>query len=406
MDRVPRGVGPQSSESRAEGPPLTQAVPRTAEAFRKDRFRKGLEGMDPAELLRYAVERRASDVHVKAGNVPFIRVDGELLPAPFPEVTATDARQLADALMPPHKAEEFAQTREADFAYTMEGVGRFRVNVLRQSDTVGLAIRWVSPEDLTFEELSLPPSIGELAETRRGLILVTGPTGAGKTTTIAALLGFINRTRRAHIVTIEDPIEVVFNDAMSVIRQREVGRDTASYAAALRQSLRQDPDVIFLGEIRDHETALAAIQAAQTGHLVLSTMHTIDAGETISRIVEMFPPAQQAQVRTSVAGALRGVLSQRLLERADGLGRVPAVEVMLTTGRIYDRILDPELEPAIHEVIAESGYDGMQTFDQSLLALVRDGLVTEEDARAVATSPHDFSLALGATVGVGSSADG
>jgi twitching motility protein PilT len=362
--------------------------------------------MDPAELLRYAVERRASDVHVKSGNVPFIRVDGELLPTPFPEVTDTDARRFADALMPPHKAEEFAETHDADFAYTLDGVGRFRVNVLRESDTVGLAIRWVSPEDLTFEELALPPSIGELAETKRGLILVTGPTGAGKTTTIATILGFINRTRRAHIVTIEDPIEVVFNDAMSVIRQREVGRDTASYGAALRQSLRQDPDVIFLGEIRDHETALAAIQAAQTGHLVLSTMHTINAAETISRIVEMFPPAQQAQVRASVAGALRGVISQRLLERADGLGRVPAVEVMLTTGRIYDRILDPGIEPSIHEVIADSGYDGMQTFDQSLLVLVRDGLVMEEDARAVATNPHDFSLALGAGVGVGSARDG
>jgi twitching motility protein PilT len=362
--------------------------------------------MDPAELLRYAVERRASDVHVKAGNVPFIRVDGELLPTPFPELRAADVRQMADALMPPHKADEFARTRDADFAYTMEGVGRFRVNVLRQSDTVGLAIRWVSPEDLTFDELSLPPLIGTLAETKRGLILVTGPTGAGKTTTIATLLGFINRTRRAHIITIEDPIEVVFNDAMSVIRQREVGRDTESFGSALRQALRQDPDVVFLGEIRDHEAALAAIQAAQTGHLVLSTMHTIDAAETISRIVEMFPPAQQPQVRASVAGALRGVISQRLLERADGSGRVPAVEVMLNNGRVYDRILDPELEPSMHDVIAESRFDGMQTFDQSLLDLVRDGLVTPEDARAVATSPHDFSLAMAATVGAGSAADG
>jgi twitching motility protein PilT len=361
--------------------------------------------MDPAELLRYAVERRASDVHIKAGNVPFIRVDGELLPTPFPEVGPTDARQLADALMPPHKAEEFSRTREADFAYTMAGVGRFRVNVLRQSDTVGLAIRWVSPEDLTLDDLALPDSIRDLADARRGLILVTGPTGAGKTTTIATLLGFINRTRRAHIVTIEDPIEVVFTDAMSVIRQREVGRDTESYGAALRQSLRQDPDVIFLGEIRDHETALAAIQAAQTGHLVMSTMHTIDASETISRIVEMFPPAQQQQMRVSVAGALRGVVSQRLLERADSHGRVPAVEIMRNTGRIYDRILDPQLEPSIHDVIAESRFDGMQTFDQSLLDLVREGLVTEEDARAVATNPHDFTLAL-ATAAAGSRADG
>jgi twitching motility protein PilT len=351
--------------------------------------------MDPAELLRYAVERRASDVHLKAGNVPFIRVDGELLPAPFASLSAADTRASADALMPSHKAEEFARTKEADFAYTLEGVGRFRVNVLRESDTVGLAIRWVSPEDLTFEELYLPDAIGTLAETRRGLVLVTGPTGAGKTTTISALIGFINRTRRAHIVTIEDPIEVVHTDNMSVIRQRELGRDTESYGSALRQALRQDPDVIFLGEIRDHEAALAAIQAAQTGHLVLSTLHTIDATETISRVVGFFPPAQQAQARVSLAGALRGVVSQRLLERADGLGRVPAVEVMLNTGRVYERILDPEQTATISDVVAESGYDGMQTFDQSLLALVREGLVAEADAKAVATNPHDFTLAIG-----------
>jgi twitching motility protein PilT len=351
--------------------------------------------MDPAELLRYAVERRASDVHLKAGNVPFIRVDGELLPAPFPSLSAADTRAAADALMPSHKAAEFARTKEADFAYTLEGVGRFRVNVLRESDTVGLAIRWVSPEDLTFEELQLPDAIGTLAETRRGLVLVTGPTGAGKTTTISALIGFINRTRRAHIVTIEDPIEVVHTDSMSVIRQREIGRDTESYGSALRQALRQDPDVIFLGEIRDHEAALAAIQAAQTGHLVLSTLHTIDATETISRVVEFFPPAQQPQARVSLAGALRGVVSQRLLERADGLGRVPAVEVMLNTGRVYERILDPEQTATISDVIAESGYDGMQTFDQSLLGLVREGLVAEADAKAVATNPHDFALAIG-----------
>ena len=352
--------------------------------------------MDPAELLRYAVERRASDVHLKAGNVPFIRVDGELLPAPFPVLSPTDTRAAAEALMPPHKAEEFARTKEADFAYTLEGVARFRVNVLRQSDTVGLAIRWVSRDDLTFEELRLPPAIEQLAEARRGLVLVTGPTGAGKTTTIAAMLGFINRTRRAHIVTIEDPIEVVHIDNMSVIRQREIGRDTDSYPAALRQALRQDPDVIFLGEIRDADAALAAIQAAQTGHLVLSTLHTIDAAETISRIVELFPPAQQPQARVSLAGALRGVISQRLLERADGLGRIPSVEVLLNTGRVYERILDPEQTASLTDVIAESGYDGMQTFDASLLELVREGLVTDDDARAVASNPHDFSLALGA----------
>jgi twitching motility protein PilT len=352
--------------------------------------------MDPAELLRYAVERRASDIHLTAGNVPFIRVDGELLPAPFPALSPTDTRAAADTLMPPHKAEEFARSKEADFAYTLEGVGRFRVNVLRQSDTVGLAIRWVSREDLTFDELRLPGAVRSLAEATRGLVLVTGPTGAGKTTTIAAMIGFINRTRRAHVVTIEDPIEVVHTDDMSVIRQREIGRDTDSYAVALRQALRQDPDVIFLGEIRDQEAALAAIQAAQTGHLVLSTLHTIDAAETISRIVELFPSTQQPQARVSLSGALRGVVSQRLLERADGRGRIPAVEILLNTGRVYERILDPEQTGSLAEVIAESGYDGMQTFDRSLLELVSEHLVTEDDARAVASNPHDFTLALGA----------
>lgn len=354
--------------------------------------------MDITDLLRYAVERKASDLHLSTGNVPFIRVDGELLPAPFPVLEPNDTRAAAEQLMPPHKAEEFSATREADFAYSLDGIGRFRVNVLRQSGMVGLAIRQVAPEGQTFAELHLPEVVQALAESRRGLVLVTGPTGAGKTTTIAAMIGFINRTRRAHVVTIEDPIEVVHTDDMSVIRQREIGPDTDSYAAALRQVLRQDPDVIFIGEIRDGDAAMSAIQAAQTGHLVLSTMHTIDAAETVDRIVELFPTREQQQVRTSLAGALRGILSQRLLERIDGRGRIPAVEVLVNTGRVYERILDPEATASLVDVIAESTYDGMQTFDQSLIHLVRDGLVAEEDARAVATNPHDFGLALTGTV--------
>ena len=362
--------------------------------------------MDLAELLRYAVERRASDVHLSAGNVPFIRVDGDLLPTPFPVLESNDTRAAADSLMPPHKAEEFARSHEADFAYTLEGVGRFRINVLRQRDSVALAIRWVSPEDLTFSELNLPEVIQTLAESRRGLVLVTGPTGAGKTTTISSMIGFMNRTRRAHVITIEDPIEVVHTDNMAVVWQREVGRDTDSYATALRQVLRQDPDVIFIGEIRDADSALAAIQAAQTGHLVLSTMHTIDATETIARFVELFPPGQQSQVRVSLAGALRGVVSQRLLERIDGRGRVPAVEVLVNTGRVYDRILDADSTSELVDVIAESEYDGMQTFDQSLLQLVRGGMVSEGDARVVATNPHDFGLALGGLVTQGRARDG
>ncbi|MFB3738861.1 MAG: type IV pilus twitching motility protein PilT [Candidatus Velamenicoccus archaeovorus] len=350
--------------------------------------------MDVADLLRYAVERGASDLHLSAGNVPFIRVDGELLPAAFPAMDATDTEEAAERLLPQHETTGFLRTNEADFAFTLEGVGRFRVNVLRQRGTVALAIRRVASEGQTFAELHLPEVIQTLCEARRGLVLVTGPTGAGKTTTIAAMIGFVNRTRRAHIVTIEDPVEVVHTDDMSVIWQREVGPDTESYATGLRQVLRQDPDVIFVGEIRDADAARSAIQAAQTGHLVLSTMHTIDATETVSRIVELFPERQQAQVRTSLAGALRGIVSQRLLERLDGRGRIPAVEVLLNTGRVAERILDPAGTSELLDVIAESRFDGMQTFDGSLLQLVRDGLVSEEDARAVATNPHDLGLAL------------
>jgi twitching motility protein PilT len=350
--------------------------------------------MDAADLLRYAVERGASDLHLSAGNVPFIRVDGELLPTAFPVLEGAEVLDMAQSLMPLHKREEFGRTNEADFAYTLDGVARFRVNVLRQRGGAALAIRRVASEGQTFEELNLPPVIQTLAESRRGLILVTGPTGAGKTTTIAAMLGFINRTRRAHIVTIEDPVEVVHTDDLSLIWQREVGPDTESYAAALKQVLRQDPDVIFVGEIRDAAAATSAIQAAQTGHLVFSTMHTIDAAETVSRVVELFPDREQHQVRASFAGALRGIVSQRLLERIDGRGRIPAVEVLINNGRVTERIVDPESTGELADIVAEGRYDGMQTFDQALVELVRQGLVAEDDARAVATNPHDFSLAL------------
>jgi twitching motility protein PilT len=350
--------------------------------------------MDAGELLRYAVERGASDLHLSAGNVPFIRVDGELLPTAFPTLEQAEVLDVAHSLMPLHKREEFARTNEADFAYTLDGVGRFRVNVLRQRGTAALAVRQVASEGQTFDELNLPPVIQTLAESHRGLILVTGPTGAGKTTTIAAMLGFINRTRRAHIVTIEDPVEVVHSDDLSLIWQREVGPDTESYAAALKQVLRQDPDVIFVGEIRDAAAATSAIQAAQTGHLVFSTMHTIDAAETVSRVVELFPDREQHQVRASFAGALRGIVSQRLLERIDGRGRIPAVEVLLNNGRVTERILDPEATGELTDIIGDGRYDGMQTFDQALVDLVHRRLVAEDDARAVATNPHDFSLAL------------
>src|SRR4029450_2445686 len=229
----------------------------------------------------------------------------------------------------------------------------------------------------TVAELMLPPVIAELADSSRGLVLVTGPTGPGKTTTSASMIGHINRTRRAHIVTIEDPIEVVHHDDRAIIEQREIGLDTESYAAALRHVIRQDPDVIFIGEIRDPESALSAIQAAETGHLVISTLHTIDCVETINRLLDLFPPSQQREVRSSFAGSLRGIVAQRLVPRADGKGRVPAVEVLINTGRVFDRIVDPDETDSIPEVIAEGDYYGMQTFDQALGQLVKEGLVAE-----------------------------
>ena len=354
--------------------------------------------MDVTELLRHMVEVGASDLHLKVGNVPFVRVDGELQPAPYPALSANDTVGAAVALMPEHKRREFDDTNEADFGHTLTGVGRFRVNVFRQRGVVGLAIRRVRSEVPTVAELLLPAVLEDLADSARGLVLVTGPTGTGKTTTIASMIGHINRTRRAHIVTIEDPIEVVHDDDRSIVQQREVGLDTDSYAAALRHVVRQDPDVIFVGEIRDPESALSAIQAAETGHLVISTLHTIDATETINRLLDLFPPSHQREVRTSFAGALRGIVSQRLVPRADGKGRVPAIEVLVATGRVYDRIIDPSATIEIRDLIAEGSFYGMQTFDQALVRLVHDGLVEEEDAKLASTNPHDFVLALRGTM--------
>lgn len=354
--------------------------------------------MDVVELLRFAVERGASDLHLKVGTVPFVRVDGELQPTQFPALTGTDTEVFARALMSEHKRREFEETNEADLGYTLPGVGRFRVNVYRQRGLVGLAVRRVRSEIPTFEELRVPPVLQSLSDSPRGLILLTGPTGTGKTTTIAAMIGHINSTRRAHVVTIEDPIEVVHEDKLSIIQQREIGLDTASYASALRHVIRQDPDVIFVGEIRDPDSALAAIQAAETGHLVISTLHTPNAVETINRILDLFPGNMAKEVRTSFAAALRAIVSQRLVPRADGKGRVPVCEVLINTGRVFERIVDPDETDSIMDVIQEGTYYGMQSFDQGLVQLVREGLVREEDARRASTSPHDFALALGGQV--------
>jgi twitching motility protein PilT len=350
--------------------------------------------LDINELLRLSVERGASDLHLKVGNAPFVRVDGALGPLPVESLTAADTESYAGALLNEHKSREFAETSEADIGYTLSGVGRFRINVFRQRGVIGLAVRRVHSEVPTFEELRLPSVMQELADSPRGLVLITGPTGTGKTTTIASLIGHINRTRRAHIVTVEDPIEVMHDDVLSIVQQREIGIDTNSYSDALKHVIRQDPDVIFIGEIRDPESALSAIQAAETGHLVISTLHTIDCMETINRVLDLFPPQQQRELRTSFAGSLRGIVSQRLVPKADGKGRVPAVEVLVNTGRIFDRIVDPEKTDTIVDVLADGEFYGMQTFDQSLVQLVKEGLVEESEARRTATNPHDFDLQL------------
>jgi twitching motility protein PilT len=340
------------------------------------------------------VEAGASDLHVKVGLPPVLRVDGVLRHTPYEPLTAADTELIAAELLPESKLIEFRETNEADIGYTLEGVGRFRVNVFRQKGHVGVAIRRVRSDIPNFEELKLPPAVGALATESRGMVLITGPAGTGKTTTIASMIGWINQHRRVHIITMEDPIEVVHDDINSIVDQREIGYDTASYATGMRYVVRQDPDVIFIGEIRDRETVEAAIQAAETGHLVIATLHTLDATETVNRIIDLFPPEMQRQVRVSLAASLKGIMSQRLVPRADGKGRVPAVEVLINTGRVSERIIKPEETASIPDVMAEGDFYGMQTFDQALVKLVQDGLVTVEDAMETATNPHDFNLAL------------
>jgi twitching motility protein PilT len=290
--------------------------------------------------------------------------------------------------------EEFARHNEADFAVQLDGVGRFRANVFRQRGSAGLVFRRVSVGAIPLEDLGLPAALGPLSLEPRGLVLVTGPTGSGKTTTLAGMVDNINSHREVHIVTIEDPIEVVHQDKLGMINQREVRVDTEDFSTALRSAMRQDPDVILVGEMRDHETVKAAIAAAETGHFVMSTLHTTDAQETITRVIDFFPPHEQAQVRLSLAGSLRGIVCQRLVPRADGLGRCVAMEICVNTGRVADAIADPDKTGNIRALIAEGGFYGMQTFDQHLTTLFRDGVITLDAALAASTSPHDLTVEL------------
>ncbi len=350
--------------------------------------------IDLKKVLALALRERASDIHFKSGLPPIFRIDGRLIPVKGVErLRPEDVSKLGAAIMNEDQKERFRREHQVDLAYSIPGLGRFRANIFTQRGTVGIVFRVIPTYILSFEELNLPKILEKIAGEVRGLVLVTGATGCGKSTTLASMIDYINNTRTAHIITIEDPIEFLHRDKKSIITQREIGIDAVSFADALRGALRQDPDVILVGEMRDVETMEIALTAAETGHLVLSTLHTLDATESINRIVSSFPPYQQKQIRLQLATVLKAVISQRLVPRKDGKGRVPAVEVMVSTARIRECIMDKERTKEIAEAIA-TGYTtyGMQTFDQSLLNLLQKGLISYEEALRQASNPSDFAL--------------
>ena len=346
------------------------------------------------ELLRAAAHFGASDLHCKAGSQPFMRIGGELRPiSTAPRLTQEDTLDMAFSRMSNRQTQRFKEVSEADIAYGVSGLGRFRANVFQQRGSVGMVLRVIPDKVRSITELGLPPVIERIAEEQRGLILVTGTTGSGKSTTLAAMIDYMNANRGGHIITIEDPIEFLHRDKKSFVTQREVDVDTRSFAEALRGALRQDPDVILVGEMRDHETIETALTAAETGHLVLSTLHTLDATETIRRIVSSFPPHLQKSVRIQLAGIVRAVISMRLVRASEGAGRVPAAEIMVSTGLIRDYIINEEKTSLIRDAIAAgTSQYGMQTFDQSLFTLHQSGLISMEEALRGASNPDEFRL--------------
>jgi twitching motility protein PilT len=354
--------------------------------------------MDRGDLDRILVllaELDGSDLHIKAGAPPRLRVAGSLRTLDDePSFTDRETRELAESIMEPRILEVFNDRHEVDFAYSLPGTGRFRVNAYYQRSSVALAMRRVRSGSTTVNELGLPDVVNRMAEEMRGLVLVTGPTGSGKTTTLAAMVDHINHLRSCHIVTIEDPVEYLHSDDLAAIDQREVGFDTDSFASAMRVVLRQDPDVILVGEMRDMETVSAALTAAETGHLVFSTLHTINATETINRIVDFFPTHQQTQVRVSLAGSLKGIICQRLIPTADGKNRVPVLELLVVNGRIQQAIIDPLITGDIEGIVADGEYYGMTTFDQSLVTLVANGTIDLAEAMTTATNAHDLKVML------------
>ena len=360
--------------------------------------------MELNDILGMAIKANASDIHLKVGLPPVYRIDGSLRPLPkAPRLAPEDIRKIAYAMMSEQQRQRFERSNELDLAYGVTGMGRFRVNMFTQRGSISMILRTIPFNVQTLEELQLPAVIKKLTQEQRGLILVTGTTGSGKSTTLASMIDSINANRTAHVITIEDPIEFLHRDKKSIINQREVGVDTETFAGALKSALRQDPDVILVGEMRDFETIETALTAAETGHLVLSTLHTIDAQESINRIVGAFPPFQQRQIRLQLASILKGVVSQRLVPCADGKGRVPAVEVMVSTARVRELIDDKEKTKMLRDTI-QQGYDsyGMQTFDQSLMGLLKNKLITFDEALRQSSNPDDFKLKVS---GISSSSD-
>ncbi len=348
------------------------------------------------DILKVAAERKSSDIHLKVGSHPVIRIDGELVPlVEMKRLMQEDTIAMAFSIMSSRQKEKFKNNFEIDIAYSVPGLGRFRCNIFQQRGTVGLVLRIIPARIQTVRELLLPPVIEKICEERRGLVLCTGTTGSGKSTTLASMIDYINAHRTEHIMTIEDPIEFLHRDKKSIVNQREVEVDTKSFGQALRSALRQDPDIILVGEMRDYETIETGLTAAETGHLVFSTLHTLDATETINRVISVFPPHQQKQIRLQLAAVLKAVVSLRLIPRADGLGRVPAAEILISTAYIRDCIENKEKTKLIRDAISQgTSQYGMQTFDQSIFSLYKSGLITLEEALRRATNPDEFKLKI------------
>ncbi len=351
-------------------------------------------------VLEKMIAARASDLHLKAGTPPVVRVDGVLYTLDEPAPTAEQLREAVDQLLSSEQRAHFSEHHEIDFAFGVSRLARFRANIFMQRGTPALALRHVPVEVPGIEDLHLPEVVRELAFSPRGLILITGRTGSGKSTTLAAMIDAINQVTTRNVITVEDPIEFLHRDRLSFIHQREVGLDTHSFRDGLKYVLRQDPDIILVGEIRDLETMSTSLMGADTGHLVLSTLHTTDVVQTLQRIISFYPPHQHEEVRLSMASNLRAVISQRLIPRRDGAGRAPAVEVMISTPTIREFILNPEKTPLIHSAVADGVTQyGMQTFDQSVLQLLRDGLISEEEALKNCNNPNELALKLKGILG-------